>query len=226
MEHKVLVIPDAHLPFHNRKALAKVIKFAKEFKPTHIVQLGDLYDQYSFSKFRRTLELVVPSEEIIEANKLAVKMWKDLQKAAPKAKCYQMLGNHDTRLMKKVLERVPELESLLIDKIADLYTFDKVHTIHDDREVLELNGVLYTHGYMCGAGKHLKAFMQSTVVGHAHRGHTVFENHRGKILFELNAGHLVDVKALPLCYTPTKISNSTLGFGTVVNGVPQFIPLD
>jgi len=225
MKHKILIVPDLHFPFHNKVALSRVIAYAKKFQPTHIVQVGDLYDNYSFSKFRRSLNLVTPAKEIKKAHHCAVQMWKELRKVAPTAKCFQLMGNHDARFIKRVLERLPEIEDVIVDPLNKLYEFEGVTTVYDDRDYIIIDNILFTHGYMCGIGKHLKAFIQNVVIGHSHRGHTYFETHKGKTLFELNVGHLTDLKALPLCYTPIKISNSNLGFGVIENNEPKFVAL-
>jgi predicted phosphodiesterase len=223
---KILVIPDTHFPFTDLKALKEIIKFSKKFKPDAIVQLGDLYDNYCFSKFRRSLDLVNPEEEVRAARNTAELMWKSLQETSKKAECYQLLGNHCERLMKKILERCPEFESIVEESIANLYTFKGVKTNYDARDYIELEGILFLHGFMCGVGKHLHQFNQSVVVGHSHQGYTFFEKHKDKILFELNAGHVGDIKSRPFAYMPTKISKSTKGFGIIEEGVPSFIPLE
>jgi predicted phosphodiesterase len=225
MKQRILIIPDLHFPFTNLKALETVLRYVKTFQPNYVVQIGDLYDHYSFSKFRRSLELTTPEEEISFARKLATNMWKSVKKLASKAKCFQLLGNHDERLMKRVLDKLPELESLTQETLSSLYTFKGVTTVFDSRDYVEIDGIVFTHGYMSGLGKHLKQINQSVVIGHSHQGGVYFEQHKNKILFELNAGHLADTKSLPLSYTPIKISRSTLGFGIIEDNKPQFIPL-
>jgi predicted phosphodiesterase len=223
---KILIVPDVHLPFTDFKAIANIIKFSKKFKPDYIVQVGDLYDQYCFSRFRRSLDLVNPEEEIKAARKLAEHMWKALKESSPKADCFQLLGNHDSRMMKKILEKCPEFESLVADRIADLFSFKGVETKYDDRDYIEIENILFMHGFMCGLSKHLHQFNQSIVVGHSHQGGVFFEKHKDKILFELNAGHVGDTKSRPFAYLPTKISKSTKGFGIIEDGVPSFRPLE
>lgn len=51
---KILILGDTHFPWVSKRALEKVYEFAKEFKPSHIVQMGDLYDFLSHSKFPRS----------------------------------------------------------------------------------------------------------------------------------------------------------------------------
>jgi predicted phosphodiesterase len=223
---KILIVPDTHLPFTDFNALTEIVAFSKKFKPDVIIQLGDLYDNYSFSKFRRTLDLVNPEEEIIAARNMAEEMWKALKATSRKAECFQLLGNHCERLMKRILEKVPEFESLVKDEIAEMYSFKGVKTKYDARDYVELDGILYMHGFHCQLGKSLHQFNQSVVVGHSHRGGIFFEKHKDKIIFELNAGHVADTKALPLCYTNTKISTSTKGFGIIDRGIPQFRALE
>lgn len=223
---KILIVPDVHLPFTDFKAIEALVEFSKRFKPDYIVQIGDLYDQYCFSKFRRSLEVVNPEEEVKEAFKLAKELWASLRASSKKAECFQLLGNHDERMMKRILDRCPEFESFMEKSIAELYTFKGVETKYDSRDFIEIEDIIFMHGFMCGLGKHLHQFRQSIVLGHSHQGGVWFEKHKDKILFELNAGHVGDIKSRPFAYMPTKLSKSTKGFGVIEDGVPSFRPLE
>lgn len=48
---KIAVIPDTHFPYCDLKKLNKAYKIVKQFNPDAIVQIGDLYDQVSFSNY-------------------------------------------------------------------------------------------------------------------------------------------------------------------------------
>ncbi len=220
---KILILGDIHFPYHNKKALKEVQYAIKQEKPDCVVQIGDLYDQYGFSRFtRKNLEL--PEQELEQARNYAKDLWATVRSTTKK--CYQLLGNHDVRLIKRAQERLPEAQELVKKSILELYKFKGVTTIEDDRSVTKIGNVAFHHGYLSKLGDHMRYLGQNTVVGHSHVGGTVFEQRAGEIIWELNAGYLADETSEPLRYRPTKTSKWTLGFGLITNGKPQFIPLE
>lgn len=213
---KVLVISDTHFPFHNKKALQKVLKLIEKEKPTHVIQIGDLLDQYVFSKYSRKLD-ITPQEEIEAGLDEAALMWLKIRSIAPKAKCYQLLGNHDLRLSKRIVEKLPELASIVDPR--KLYQFPGVKTMADDRSYVKIDGVFYIHGYLSKSIDHAVHMGGSTVHGHRHRMEIAT---KGK-LWSMDVGFLGDEKALPFSYTQSKITNWTIGCGIVEDGKPRLV---
>lgn len=222
---KILILGDIHFPFHNKKAVKEALYAVKQEKPTHVVQIGDLYDQYSFSRFTRK-NLETPDEELRRGHESAIDLWNSISRSSPNSKRYQILGNHDVRLIKRVQDRLPEAQEIIKRSVMELYQFKGVTTIEDDRSVLKIGNIAFHHGYLSRLGDHMRYLGQRTVVGHSHTGGVVFEQRAGEIIWELNAGYLADETSEPLRYRPTKTSKWTLGFGLITNGKPQFIPLE
>jgi len=188
-----------------------------------IIQIGDLLDQYCFSNFTKK-NIMLPDREIKYGRDLAVKLWKDIRKYQRKAKLYQILGNHDIRIIKRCEEKLPSAQDLFKFTILELYRFEGVKTISDPREELIIDGICYTHGFLSKIGDHAKKFHMSCVHGHRHRGELTFFPVRNKMLFELDVGYLADVNKEPLAYQPTKTNNWTLGWGEIDEFGPRFIP--
>jgi len=225
---KVFVIGDTHFPFHHRSALKLTLRSLKEFKPDAVIQIGDLYDFFSFSRFARGQNLITPKEEIRSGRKFAIRMWEDVIKAAPKAKRYQIKGNHDIRPMNTALKKAPELEVFIEDKLDELHTFPKVKTIYNPKEELIIDDVVYIHGHL-KFGAHLTHIrgQYNIMCGHLHRGQTVSINYDGKIRTECNAGFLGDRHSHVLNYAAMKrFSNMTLGYAKVDNEGLRFCPID
>jgi predicted phosphodiesterase len=223
---KVLVIGDCHFPFGNKQTLNKIIAFALENQPDIIVQVGDLYDFFSFSRFPRSHNVMTPNEELTEGRRFAEWMWKSLLLAYPLAKCYQLRGNHCARPLKRIHEIAPEMEMFVRDGVNGLFKFDNVTSSETDRDILEINDVLYIHGFKSKLGDHMKFMRRNVVCGHTHKGGVVYENtFQGKILWELNAGFCADPKAEAMQYTPIKFTLWTQGFGWVDSNGCRFISL-
>lgn len=216
---KVVVISDTHFPFHSKNSLGKLLALIETERPHAVIQIGDLLDQYSFSKYSRSLNVMTPEAELIKGRAMAAKMWESVRRAVPKAKCIQMLGNHDTRLHKRVTERAPELEGLVSSR--ELYTFKGVRTMSSDRDFVELDGVVYCHGWLSKSIDHARHFNKPTVHGHRHR--PAIETH-GR-LWSMDVGFLGNEQSLPFSYTLSKITNWRTAGGLVVDQAPRLILL-
>jgi len=216
---KVFIISDTHFPFHNKEALKEVVKLIKQEKPTHIIQIGDLLDWYSFSKYSRSHNFTTPKDEVARGLKDAATFWRKIRKIAPRAKCYQVLGNHDVRLKKRITERLPELSGFYSEQA--LYQFPGVKTLKSDRDYLKIDGVIYTHGWLSKSIDHANYFGKPVVHGHRHRPAIETKG----TLWSMDVGYLAQKDSLPLSYTPTRHSNWTLACGVVHNRQPKLILL-
>lgn len=217
---KIFVIPDTHFPFHNKAAYKKMIKLIREHKPHVVVQVGDLLDQYVFSKYTRNPNITL-QQDVNEGLKLAIKMWKDIKKIVPKAKCYQLLGNHDVRVAKRISEKLPELAEIY--NFTDMYQFKGVKTLKSDREFLEIHGIVFVHGWLSKSIDHAKFFNKPVVHGHRHRPAIEFDNSR---LWSMDVGYLADKDSIPLNYTASKHTKWTLACGMIENGQPKLFILE
>jgi predicted phosphodiesterase len=217
-ECRVFVIPDLHFPFVNQKALEMVYEMIRKAQPTHVVQLGDLLDQYVFSKYTRSLE-ITPEDEILSGIEMATTFWKTIQSVVPKAQCFQILGNHDLRRSKRIAERLPELQNLF--KLSEWYAFPGVQVMASERDYLVLDGVYYVHGWLSKSIDHAKHFNAPTVHGHRHRPCIETEGR----LWSMDCGLLADETSLPMSYTQSKYTKWNMACGIVENGKPHLILL-
>ena len=222
---KVVCIGDTHFPFTNKKQLDKVYELIRRYKPNFVLQIGDLYDMYSFSRFASSVDLITPKNELEQARKAAEKMWATVRKIVPKAKCFQLRGNHSARIYKLILDKAPQYESIITTPIEALFDFPGVEAMPDHRSELVINDVVFCHGWKSVIGAHARWFGQSTVCGHLHRGGLVYFPMKNKPIFELNCGFIADIESLPLSYGETKTNSWVSGVGVIDQDGPRFVHL-
>lgn len=219
---RILIAGDCHFPWASRPGLKKFYDLAKALDPTHIIQIGDLFDCYSFSRFPRSLNVMTPKQEIEQARSDAMQFWLTLRAIAPKAKKHQLLGNHDSRIDKQIISMFPAGESLISP--WSMFEFKGVITQESERDELFIEDICFQHGFRSRLGDHARHNSMSTVTGHSHRGGCVFFRLGDKTIYEINAGHLADERANALSYTRQRlISSWTIGAGVIDEFGPRFI---
>jgi hypothetical protein len=222
---KIAILGDLHEPFGSDKVKADFVNFVDKFKPDYVVQIGDLFDMYSHSKFPRSVNLFTPKDEEQAARKRVEELWQSVQKASSSSKCVGILGNHDQRPLKRTIETVPQFEHWIQKYFNELMTFDNVEMILDPKKEYIISDIAFIHGYLSKLGAHRDYMLMNTVDGHSHVGGVVFKQIHGKILWELNAGLAGDFNAKCFEYQNQRMSQWTNGFGYIDSYGPRFVPI-
>lgn len=230
MAKSFICIGDAHFPFVQKELLYGrngIVALIRQIKPDYVIQMGDLYDMYSWSKFPFKRDVFTPEAELGVGRQMAEEMWSRIRKASPKSKCHQLIGNHDERPAKRLLERNPEFLTLY-DGVRDkLFNFDGVTTQPNERQELVLDGIMFLHGYRSRLGDHARHNHMPTVCGHSHTGGVCYLRQGTRTIWELNSGYIADPTSTPMSYTRQRtISHWTHGVGLIDKWGPRFIPLD
>ena len=220
----IAIISDIHWPFSSQRVIDKFYKYVLDHKPAYIILNGDAWDMYSHSKFPRSHNVFAPREEEKLARKANEDFWKEIHRISPQSACVQMMGNHDVRPMKRIIESYPEAEDWIAEKLKQLFSFDSVETVMDPREELILGNICIFHGYRSQLGAHRDYTLMNCMNGHTHKGGVVYRQIRGMVLWELNSGLAGDPEAKGLTYTPQKITIWTPGFGAYDAWGARFIP--
>lgn len=223
---KIMVISDIHWPFCHRPTIEKFMTFVGKMRPDFVVLNGDAWDFYSHSKFPRSHNVFTPKEEERLAREMNETFWKDVKRLSPKSTCYQILGNHDIRPMKRALESVPAMEHWVEKYFQELFTFDGVETIFDTRKELVLGeDIAIIHGYASRLGEHRDSLHMNAIVGHTHRPGVVYKaiGPNQEPLWEANSGLAGDPTAKGLTYTNTKMNGWVNSFLVVDEHGPRVI---
>jgi metallophosphoesterase superfamily enzyme len=218
----VLVIPDTQIPFEHEDSLGFLEMVVNAFKPTSIVQIGDLVDHHALSKYVSDPDGMSAGDEL----KATVKTLKKFYKMFPNVDV--IVGNHDERLKIKAYEA--GIPKAYIRGLDDVLEFPEGWVLHDE---LTIDGVLYEHGHSLGSGggnnafkKAIDANMMNTVYGHFHSsaGIRYFANKK-HLCFAFNVGCLMDRHSYAAQYGKNFPQKPILGCGIVHLGIPMFIPM-
>lgn len=226
MAPRFVILGDLHAPWHHKKAITWALEIIKAEKPDYVIQVGDAFDFFSLSRFPKASNQIrmTPGQELAEARQTLEELWAHIQRISKRSKCIQLLGNHEDRLNKRIIEAMPELVDTEIVQTRKFFQFKGVKTIDDVREEFVLHNICFMHGYRSKLGDHAKHNQMNTVCGHSHRGGTVFLKSRDSRYWELNAGFLGDPAAKALSYTRQRWNGFTLGLGMIDALGPRFIP--
>jgi hypothetical protein len=220
----VVAIGDIHYPFHDERAVRLALEVVGDLKPAIVIQMGDLYDQLSYSKWARSFNVYTPKYELDLARWMAEGFWARVAQIVPDARRIQRLGNHDDRAFKRLIEHAPALEHISAPGLAKLYFFDGVETGLESREEWSYQDVWYMHGHR-RAGQHMAWNRRNTVVGHSHVGGVLYKQADGGTFWELNVGYLGDPRQPCFTYNTQKRSHGwTQGVGVIDRYGPRFIP--
>jgi len=215
-----LVIPDLHIPFHNKKALDFLVKTALSRGITDIVCIGDFFDHYWESKkYIKNYNIMGP----IETKKASQKSLELFGKEFPYMDF--IIGNHDLRIVITNDDDYFENFEEALKRKYMIPTGWKFNTqlIKDD--------VCYIHGTgtsgQNAALTMMKTKRMSTVIGHTHSFAGVqYSSNGNNTAFALNAGSLIDLNAPVFDYGLTNREKPILGCAVVYNSsYAEFIPL-
>lgn len=218
----IVGIGDTHFPFDHRESIEASLDLIEASRPKHVVQMGDLYDCFSQTKFPRRVS-ITPRDEKKLGRESAEWFWDEVKKRSPKSKRWQLLGNHDSRPMKRLMELAPDLDPFL--QFEDHWSFKGVETIFDPRQCLEIGKILFTHGHRKFGEHMVEADFRNIVCGHTHLGGVIYRRISDeRIAWELNVGYLGDPFHEALIYRPmAKFFKWTHGVGVIDQLGPRFV---
>lgn len=165
---KILIIPDTHCPYHDKKAWRILEKSADKIKPDHVIILGDFADFYSVSSHSKNPERAFKLEEEISET---IKLLKVVKSFGAKNNIF-IAGNHEDRLTRYLQDKAPELFPLTgIPSVLKLKELGYKYIPY--KREYKLGKVNFTHDLgKAGVSAHRQAvteFRESAVIGHTHR---------------------------------------------------------
>ena len=241
----LVLLGDYQAPFINDKLHELTLHFLADIKPTGLVLMGDIIDFPNISRHRPDDKFFATVQESIDFGYRLCSELKDAAKLTANDELVFLVGNHEIRL-----------DRILLDKLPQLFGIKKADVGEDDKSVLHLANLLrldelgyhyvadkkgdYPHGTYkiadnfyashgwiarAGAGASAQASIQnlnaSIAVGHTHRlalSHkTRWEEDTPFVYSAIETGTM----ARPLGYTRFPDWQNGFVVLQVVNGVVQ-----
>lgn len=192
---KTLIVSDLHIPFHDDAALDVVYSIMRDIKFDNFVVNGDLIDGWELSRFSKDPRNKVSFGDEIEVASSILKEFSNLTNG----KKYFIVGNHDWRFEKYLIDEAPGLISLPYLNLNNLLELDKYgfQEINMGKEsYVDINGVLV--GHFNKVSKHsaytaknlVEQYGKSVVQGHVHRLGVHYKTVNGKTLVGVEGGCL------------------------------------
>jgi predicted phosphodiesterase len=170
---RVAFYSDIHAPYHDPQLVASALDLVRRFEPHRVVLLGDLLDFHAISRWNASMERLDDLQDEID---IAMGILADVRAAAPDAALDLVLGNHDVRMRRYIMEHGRALASLRALDLGELIGAKDVElTIHEPHGFLLRQDFLVKHGDVIrkGAGSSAKAECLSAgisgISGHSHR---------------------------------------------------------
>lgn len=210
---KVLILPDSHHPFNDKKAWSLVLDVARGWKPDTIVLLGDLADFYAVSFHPKSPARKANLEHEVAAVNEALDQI-DALGARRKVFC---AGNHERRLERYLAQNAPALWGMMnlqqIFRIKERGGWEWVEYMQHTR----VGNTFFTHDFGdCGMNAHNTARQTMgapVVIGHTHRLSMSYVTRAdGEVISGAMFGHLLDLESVDYL-SRGKAGNWTLGFG-------------
>lgn len=209
---KLLVVPDSHWPYVDKKAWSIMLKAGAVLKPDRVIVLGDFIDCAPISFHSKDPTRIMRFSEELKA---AHRGLDDLESL--KAKKYTFIeGNHEYRLLRYLQEKAPELIDILDIKTLlgiESRGWEWVPYKHD----VQVGKMYFTHDVEAsGATAHVKLlndYQGNAGIGHTHQMAVQYGgNVKGTSHVGVMFGWLGDKSAIDYRHK-AKIKNWQHGFG-------------
>lgn len=192
---------DMQVPHQDKRAVELAFKVMKWFKPTVIVNIGDLADGTGTSRWADgTTEETLAG--IVEENEMVRDYWAKLRKFAPDARMIWTLGNHDIRPFEYVDKKAPALREMIsYESLWGTGTFDVEVYDYNLPPQVKMGDIYIHHGVAVSkhAGDSARADVEnwgvSIVRGHSHRQGYFARTYelKGETVRGYEIGHLMDI---------------------------------
>lgn len=236
---RIVVLPDIHVPAHNKKLMWAVLEFLKDYQPHIVILIGDVADVFALSRWPVPPRVVKNMQkELDEARRL-------IDRIIEVSRCVHLffiMGNHEDRTHRYLTDPAAGLANVLdFNTREPILSFhglmgykpgDPVTFIYDLQEkggfgggILVNDDLEFHHGFIVrpnpGASPRADADRtgRSTAHGHTHRAAMGARETTSGMLRYFEFGHLVDPEHPYMGYA-NLLNNwhPAIGPGVIVGG--------
>lgn len=207
-----LIVPDTHVPFHDKKAWNTMMRAARVWQPDIVVVLGDFMDMYQLSRYSKDPDLINSVKDDCE---VGVELLCELESLEAEENHF-IWGNHEDRFRKYVNEYCPQLKHL-VSLEAELQLED--WNVKKYGEGVDIGHCHFTHDlgrYGKNAVEMARVESESNIViGHLHKLQSLYIGCRkGKPKFGQCVGWLGDPNQVGYKNRLKAMRDYQHGFGT------------
>lgn len=243
---RIAVLPDIHVPAHDKLLLWAVKKFLKDFQPHILIFIGDVADVFALSRWGRPPRVSADMQyELDETRRLV----DELMKISGCVHTFYIMGNHEDRIMRYLKDPATGVANILDPNTREpIMSFhglmgygkgDPVTFLYDLDERSGYGGAIvvnedmeFHHGFIVrpkpGASPLADADRTGRSVshGHTHRAGMVSRDMGHKTLRAYEFGHLTDPTHPYMGYA-NLLNNwrQAIGAGEIVGGKVHLQPL-
>lgn len=149
-QQSVLLIGDVQHPYNDKVTTNKIIEVARRYQPDAVVQIGDMIDFPTVSRWAKNeaLEYAETLQEHIDT--LQSEFLFPLRQAAPNAAITWVSGNHDERIADYVKKYAPALRPLRALGMESLFGLADLDVQYVKGPVRIATNVYAIHGHESG----------------------------------------------------------------------------
>jgi predicted phosphodiesterase len=164
---------DIHAPYHDKALIDSAIELLENLDPHFVVLNGDINDFFGISRFNKAQER---SDLLQMELDMGIEIRRAFRAAAPNARFYETIGNHEERLLTYPAFNAPMMRSLRALKPSSLLGLDELeiqqfpqHGFRLRNEFVVEHGVVIRKDSGGSARARLNDTLISGIMGHTHR---------------------------------------------------------
>lgn len=181
----VLVIPDTHVPFEDRRSFKALFKYANTREWGGIIILGDFMDLDQLSRFSDGDARLIASRGLRKDFDLANQLLDKIDRIPCNSWKVYLKGNHEART-ETFSKRLPQLEELIsvpYNLGLKQRGWHWVDTYQHNTMTLQIGKANFIHGLYCSkyhAQRHVEDYGVNIFTGHTHDAQTYSKVRAGK----------------------------------------------
>lgn len=216
----ILVISDTQAPHHHQDTIPFLKEVKKQFKPTFVIQIGDLGDFQGLNFHCVNPNMPSAKEELVQLRTFVSHLAKVF------SELHMVDSNHDAIPRRKA--RLLGLPDEMMKDYLSLIEAPSTWTFASELLLKLPNGIRCKFKHNFSSNLYMDSIKQgmSLVCGHFHSKSNVhwWQNDKG-LNFSMQVGCLIDDESPAFDYNKTQAIRPVLTVGIIKNGIPFLIPM-